>query len=74
MFHVPMFHIFRNFALMLVKTEAIVLHSFKYGETRLIVDMFTRAAGRVSFIVPVPKTPKSHLKKQYFQPMTLLSV
>ena len=74
MFRVPMFHIFRNFALMLVKTEAIVLHSFKYGETRLIVDMFTRAAGRVSFIVPVPKTPKSHLKKQYFQPMTLLSV
>ena len=59
---------------MLVKTEAIVLHSFKYGESRLIVDMFTREVGRLSFIVPLPKTPKSRLKKQYFQPMTLLEV
>ncbi len=59
---------------MLVKTEAIVLHSFKYGESRLIVDMFTREVGRLSFIVPLPKTPKSRMKKQYFQPMTLLEI
>ena len=59
---------------MLVKTEAIVLHSFKYGESRLIVDMFTREVGRLSFIVPLSKTPKSRMKKQYFQPMTLLEI
>ena len=59
---------------MLVKTEAIVLHSLKYGETRLIVDLFTREVGRLSCIIPLPKTPKSRLKKQYFQPMTLLEV
>ena len=59
---------------MLVKTEAIVLHAFKYGETRMIVDLFTRVSGRLSFIVPLPKTAKSRLKKQYFQPMTLLEV
>ena len=59
---------------MLIKTEAIVLHSFKYGETRIIVDMFTRTMGRMSFVVPLPKTAKSRLKKQYFQPMTLLEV
>ena len=59
---------------MLVKTEAIVLHSFKYGETRLIVDMFTKELGRMSFIVPLPKSSKSRLKKQYFQPMTLLDI
>lgn len=63
-----------TFAAMFVKTEAIVLHSLKYGESRLIVDMFTRAAGRLSFIIPLPKTSKSRLKKQYFQPMTLLDV
>ena len=40
----------------------------------MIVDMFTREVGRLSFIVPVPKTAKSRLKKQYFQPMTLLEV
>ena len=59
---------------MLVKTEAIVLHSFKLGDTRLVVDMFTREAGRLSFVVSVPKTSKGKLKKQYFQPMTLLEV
>ena len=59
---------------MLVKTEAIVLHAFKYGEARLIVDMFTREAGRLSFAIAIPKTSKGRLKKQYFQPMTLLEV
>lgn len=59
---------------MLVKTEAVVLHSLKYGDSRMIVDVFTREAGRLSLMVPVPKTSKSRLKKQYFQPMTLLEV
>ena len=40
----------------------------------MIVDMFTSEAGRLSFMVPMPKTPKGKLKKQYFQPMTLLEV
>lgn len=40
----------------------------------MIVDMFTREVGRLSFIVPLPKTPKSRIKKQYFQPMTLLEI
>ena len=59
---------------MLVKTKAIVLHSFKYGESRMIVDMFTEEAGRLSFIISIPKTSKGRIKKQYFQPMTLLEV
>ena len=57
-----------------MKTEAIVLHSFKLGESKLVVDMFTRETGRLSFVVSVPKTQKGRLKKQYFQPMTLLEV
>ena len=56
------------------KTEAIVLHTLKYGDSRLIVDLFTREAGRLSFIVPLPKTPRSKIKKQYFQPLTLLFI
>jgi len=59
---------------MLIKSEAIVLHSFKYGESRLIADLFTSQQGRLSFIIPLPKSSKSRLKKQYFQPMTLLEV
>ena len=60
--------------IMLTKTQAIVLHSLKYGESRLIVDMFTRAFGRQSFIVSIPKTSKSKIKKQFFQPLTLLGI
>ena len=59
---------------MLAKTQAIVLHSLKYGETRLIVDMFTRSSGRQSFIVSIPKTSKGKVKKQFFQPLTLLEI
>jgi len=59
---------------MLTKTQAIVLHSLKYGETRMIVDMFTRQFGRLSFIVSMPKTAKSKMKKQFFQPLSLLEI
>ena len=59
---------------MLTKTQAIVLHSIKYGETRLIVDMFTRSHGRLSFIVSIPKSVKSKVKKQFFQPLTMLDI
>lgn len=59
---------------MLVKTEAIVLHSFKYGESRLIIDVFARETGRLSLIATLPKTQKGRLKKQYFLPMTLLEI
>jgi len=59
---------------MLQKTEALVLHSLKYGEKRVIVDMFTRLHGRLSFIVSLPNSSRSQLKKQYFQPLTLLYI
>ena len=56
------------------KSEALVLHTLKYGDSRLIVDMFTREHGRLSFAVPAPQSPRSKLKKQYFQPLTLLYI
>lgn len=59
---------------MLTKTQAIVLHAFKYGESRLIIDVFTRQAGRLSFIATMPKTQKGRLKKQFFQPLSLLEM
>ena len=59
---------------MLTKTRAIVLHSLKYGEMRMIVDVFTRQYGRLSFIVSMPKTAKSKMKKQFFQPLSLLEI
>ena len=46
----------------------------KHADNRMIVEMFTRSQGRVSFAVPRCTSPKARLKRQYFIPLTLLSV
>ena len=54
-----------------------MLHLLKYGEQKLIIDMFTREHGRVGFVMSLPKTGsggRGRLKKQYFQPLTLLQI
>lgn len=59
---------------MMTKTDAVVLRSFKYGDNKLIVDMFTRNDGRLSFIAAVAGRGRGKLKKQLFQPLSLLEV
>lgn len=59
---------------MVIKTEALVLRSFKYGESKMVVDTFTFEGGRLSFIVPMPKSNKGKMKKQLFQPLSLLAI
>ena len=59
---------------MITKTRAIVLRVLKYGEQKMIIDLFTESDGRVSIVTHIPKTPKGKLKKQYFQPLNLLEV
>ena len=57
-----------------MKTKAIVLHTLKYGEATLIVDMLTEEMGRVSFATGIPKTSKARVKRQFFQPMSILEL
>lgn len=59
---------------MIIKTEAIVLRTIKYGDNRLIVDTITLDMGRFSFIVTLPKTNRSRIGKHLFQPLTMLLV
>lgn len=60
---------------MLQKTRAVVLRTLKYGDASMIVDLFTESNGRLSFLVRIPKNPKKGgMKKQFFQPMTLLEL
>ena len=66
---------------MLVKTEAIVLHTIKYGESRLIVDLFTREQGRLSCIVSVHGARGKGLgakkhggRSPLFQPLSLIEL
>lgn len=59
---------------MFTKTKAIVLHSLKFGEDQRIVDCYTAGQGRVSFFCHLSRSPKGKVKKQYFQPLSLLNV
>ena len=59
---------------MLVKSRAIVLHSLKFGDSQLIVDLLTAQEGRIAFICRVSTAKKSKIKKQFFQPLTLLDI
>ena len=57
---------------MLIKTKAIVLHSLKYGESKLIIDILTPGEGRMSCIAALARRPGAGLKPQYFQPLTII--
>lgn len=67
---------------MFIETRAIVLRSFKYGETKLITDMLTEQEGRVSFVVSASRPGKpaagraarGKVPKQLLQPMTMLDI
>lgn len=59
---------------MLEKTRAIVLNSLKYGESQIIVDLFTATRGRLSFLQRVARQGRSAARKHLFQPLTVLDV
>lgn len=60
---------------MLQKTNGIVLRSVKYGETSLIVTLFTADFGIQAYMVQgVRSTKASRSKSSYFQPATLLDM
>lgn len=45
----------------IIKTEAVVLHKIKYGDTSLIVTLFTKDYGKLTAIVKGGRNPKSKL-------------
>ncbi|WP_373806152.1 DNA repair protein RecO, partial [Bacteroides heparinolyticus] len=59
---------------MLQKTLGIVLHTLKYKDTSLIVDVYTEAFGRASFLVSVPRSRKAMVKSVLFQPLALVDL
>lgn len=59
---------------MLTKTGAIVLRSIKYGDQTLIVDMLTKEYGRLTFAVRISQSPRAKVRRQLFQPSTVIDV
>lgn len=56
------------------KTRAVVLRMVKYGESKLVVDMFTEEHGRVAFMVSASNSHKGRNKRRLFQPLSLLYI
>lgn len=59
---------------MLIKTQAIVLRTHKYGESQLIIDLLTKSMGCVTFIQHVQQSTKKRIGIPFFQPLTLLEI
>lgn len=59
---------------MLTTTRAIVLRCLKYGDQKVIVDLFTELHGRISFAAKLSTSQRGKIKKQLFQPLTILQV
>ena len=57
-----------------MRSHGIVLHSLRYGDHRIIVDIFTEAAGVVPFIVPQSRNGRSGVKASAWQPLALVEV
>lgn len=57
---------------MLQKTRGIVLHTLKYNDTSIIVDIYTELSGRASFLVVVPRSRKATVKSVLFQPLAFI--
>src|SRR5829696_1010998 len=61
---------------MIAKTKGIVLRSVKYGETSLVVTMFTELFGVQSYLVNGVRTTqkKGSSKASMFQPVAILEL
>ncbi len=59
---------------MIEKTLGIVLKQIKYGETSLIVHLYTRRWGRIGIMVPGARSSSKNRKAYLFQPLTILEL
>jgi DNA repair protein RecO (recombination protein O) len=59
---------------MIVSTQGIVLQTTKYSDNSLIVKIFTRKSGVVSFIIKNAFSKKSKQPASFFAPLTILDI
>ncbi len=59
---------------MLEKTHGVVLHTLRYNDTSLIVDIYTESHGSLGFLVRIPHSRKSVLRNVLLSPLTILEI
>ncbi len=57
---------------MFQKNTGIVLHTIKYNDTSIIVDIYTKQNGRMSFLATIPRSKKAAVKTVLFQPLSVV--
>jgi DNA repair protein RecO (recombination protein O) len=59
---------------MIEKTGAIVLHQVKYTDTGIILQVYTKKYGRLSFLIKGMRNKKAGKHNIYFQPLSILDL
>lgn len=59
---------------MITKTKSIVLHSVKYSDNSIIVCLFTKVHGKITFLVRGIHSKNTKFKAALFQPLTILDI
>ncbi len=57
-----------------MQSYGIVLHSIRYSDTQIIVDIFTESAGVVPFLLRTGRTGRGGLKASLWQPLALVDL
>ena len=57
-----------------MKSRAIVLHSLRYGDSSLVVEVYTEELGRRTLMVHVSRSRRSSTRPSLFQPLSLLQL
>ena len=58
----------------LAKTNGIVLHQIKYGDSSIIVRIYTEEFGMQSYLIRGVKSKKSKIKSNLFQVGNILDM
>lgn len=59
---------------MMEKTNAVVLHSLRYADQKVIVTLFTESRGAMSFMVRVSRSRHSVMQNVLLSPLSLLEI
>jgi len=59
---------------MIVSTPGIVMHATKYGDTSLIVNVFTQQQGNQSFIIKNAFRKNNRFAASYFTPLAMMDI
>lgn len=59
---------------MIVSTPGIVMHATKYGDTSLIVKIFTQQQGNQSFIIKNAFRKNNRFSASYFTPLAMMDI